>query len=410
MRLLLITSAYPARDVDARGIFIHQLARALVREGVDVAVLAPGAPGAMRTELRDGVKVQRVPYWINRWQSLALGVGGIVPNLRRRPWLLVQLPFLVGAMTWRAVTIAHGFDVLHGHWLYPGGLAAVIAGGINRLPVIVTSHGGDLGLAKRSVLLRWLSRRVSLAAARCIGVSHAMVDELLQIGIPRDRVTFVPLGVDVSENSEPVSFEHRAQRERVAAFDGLRVIYVGSLIPRKSVHTLLHAHELLQRRGHRIATLVVGSGPLEPQLRAIVGRQGIEDLYFVGSQPPQSIRYWVSAADVLVLPSRWEGRGLVLAEAMSLGLPVIASDIPGARELAIQGRTGLCFPPGDSEALADCLRRLLENPALRRRLGENGQAFIRLEGLTTQHSARMHLEVYLDCASHHQITKTKTPG
>jgi glycosyltransferase involved in cell wall biosynthesis len=95
-----------------------------------------------------------------------------------------------------------------------------------------------------------------------------------------------------------------------------------------------------------------------------------------------------------VLPSRAEGRGLVLLEAMAAGVPVVASDIPGPREIVLEGETGLRFPVGDVLRLADAVERLLSDAALRARLASGGRALIAREGLTTDASAARHLAVY----------------
>ena len=171
MRVLFITSAYPANLDDPRGTFIHVLARSLVEEGVQVTVLAPGSPGAPRSELRDGVHVRRATYWIPRWQSLATGLGGIVPNLRSKPWLIFQIPALLLALSWRAVRLARGADVIHAHWVLPSGLAGVRARRWSGRPLIITSHGGDLNLAVRIPALRPLVRRTVTQAQHCVGVS-----------------------------------------------------------------------------------------------------------------------------------------------------------------------------------------------------------------------------------------------
>jgi glycosyltransferase involved in cell wall biosynthesis len=107
-----------------------------------------------------------------------------------------------------------------------------------------------------------------------------------------------------------------------------------------------------------------------------------------------AIPEWINASHVLVLPSLAEGRGLVLAEALARGVPVVASDIPGVDELAIEGVTGLRFPAGDSQALARCLERLMDDPDLRARLGEQGAQLVQSESLTLRSSARRHIAVY----------------
>ncbi len=393
MKVLVITSAFPARDGDPRGTFIDLLVRAIAEQGVEVIVLAPGAPGAAAAEVRRGVQVRRAQYWIDRWQTLAIGVSGIVPNLRRRPWLIVQLPILVATLTWHAVRLARGATLIHAHWVYPAGLAGLVAARVRGIPLVVTSHGGDLNLARRSRLLGWLVCWVGRSADLCIGVSHAMVDEFRRNGVPAERVHFLPLGVAPAEACEAGQGRLDPLRQEFVGQPGLRVVYVGGLIPQKSVITLLEAHAIAQERGGEMACLIVGAGPTEPSLRAFVRERRLRRVFFAGQQAPDTIRGWIRSSHVLVLPSLAEGRGLVLVEAMAEGLPVVASDIPGPRELALPGRTGFLFPPGDAAALADCLRRLAD-PSVRSRLGEGGRALVEEQGLTVDASARHHVAIY----------------
>ncbi len=394
MRILMITSAYPANTNDSRGIFIHELARSLVDEGASVTVLAPGARSAPGSETRDGVKVQRATYWIPRWQALAEGVGGIVPNLRQNPLLLLQVPSLIVALIWRALTFHETFDIIHAHWIYPAGLAGWLASKVRSTPLVVTSHGSDLNFSSRFQVLRVLSRFVTRRAAVCVGVSHAMVEAFKGLGVASSRVAFIPLGVDSKRVNDMALGEPGPVMRRYFDHTGLRIVYVGRLIPLKSVETLLKAHGELERRGHDIATLVVGSGPSENRLRAYVRDNDLKDVFFTGAQPPGSAVAYMSTGQVLVLPSRSEGRGLVLLEAMSLAIPVIASDIPGPRELVREGETGMLFPAGDFVALADRLEQLVLDSGLGRRLGDGGRRMVAAEGLSMQESARQHIELY----------------
>ena len=390
MRILLITSSYPTGPGDARGPFIQVLARALAEQGLEITVLAPGSPGAASREVDGDIRIHRARYWIPRWQGLTVGLGGIAPRLRRRPWLLVQVPFLIASLTRAALRLSRAADLVHAHWLYPAGIAGLAAARRAGIPLVVTSHGGDLNLARRSRLLRALCRAIALRADSCVGVSHAMVEELEALDLPPETVSFIPLGVDVS--SEGAASRAHPLQERVRAGEAFKIVYVGSLIPRKSVHTLIDAHLELRARGHDVLTLLIGSGPEESALRKRAPGDGT--VLFAGHQPPASIPDWIALGDVLVLPSRSEGRGLVLVEAMALGVPVVASEIPGPLEMISPGVNGLTFPSGDPVELAARLERLVLEPSFRARLGAQGKQYVLREGLTPEASARRHVELY----------------
>lgn len=394
MKVLLITSAYPAHPSDSRGTFIRVLARALQAEGLDVTVLAPGAPGAPTRATQEGVEVRRATYWIPRWQGLAIGLWGILPNLRRKPWLLIQVPCLVAAMIWKALSLAGRADVVHAHWLYPAGIAGAFVKLIRRRPLIVTSHGGDVALARRSRAARRVARGVGSVADICLGVSQGVVEQLGEIGIPKNRIQFLPLGVETGVDSQLMTPEAERLWQQFRRSAGLRIVYAGSLIANKSVVTLLDAHALLERRGKAVATLIVGNGPERRPLEARVAENGSRNVFFAGGQPPSTVPRWISSGQVLVLPSLAEGRGLVLLEAMALGLPVIASDIPGPRELILNQGTGRLFTPGDESELADCIEDLLRDPSLGAEAGKRGIQYVEREGLLPDRVARKHVELY----------------
>jgi len=394
MRVLFITSSYPAHQDDPRGIFIHRLARGLRREGVQVTVIAPGVPSAPARETLDGVEVERTPYWIRRWQRLATDAGGIVPNLRHRPWLFLQVPPMIAALTRHAFRLAAGFDVIHAHWLYPAGIAGVIAARQWKIPLVVTSHGGDLNLARDWWALRFIIRRICQAADACVGVSRSLCEQLVALGVPSERVRFIPIGVDPQNELPLRNGETSTTVQLFRAFEGFRLLYVGSLIQRKSVETLLDAHHELQRRGHPVACAIVGAGPDRNRLDQIVRRRSLRNVLFVGAQPPSSVPMWMSAAHLLILPSLSEGRPNVVLEAMMLGLPVVATEIPGTTELVLDRATGLLFPPRDVKKLADCIEELMGNQDLREAIGRRARGRIQAEGITVAQVVRRHIALY----------------
>lgn len=394
MKVLFISSAYPSNSKDPRGFFIHQLARALVRSGVAVTVLAPASPAARPRETLDGVDVRRADYWIRRWASLASGFGGIVPNLRSRPWLAFQIPPLVAALARRATELAHDADLVHAHWMYPSGIAGGVAGRRARVPFVVTSHGTDLALARRIRPVRWLSRRVCGRASACIAVSEGIAQGLNELGIPSDRVRIIPMGVDQGGGEVGGTIHESGDYLKFKGYRGLRVAFVGRLVASKSVETLLTAHRQLERRGRAVACALIGSGPSESKLRQQARSDGNRNVIFAGALPPEGVRHWLAASHVLVLPSISEGRGIVILEAMAQGLPAVVSDIPGPRELVRHGETGFLFTAGDAEGLADRLEELIGDADLRREMGRRARRFIETEGLTSDECARRHVALY----------------
>ncbi len=359
-----------------------------------MTVLSPASPAARPRETLDGVDIHRADYWIRRWGSLASGFGGIVPNLKSRPWLALQVPPLVAALALRAVELAHDADLVHAHWMYPAGIAGAIAGRRAHVPLIATSHGTDLALARRFRPIRWLSQRVCARASACVAVSQGIADGLNELNVPEERVRIIPMGVDRGSGEDRGTIHENDDYLKFKTYEGLRIVFVGRLVPSKSVGTLIAAHHRLERRGRSVTCALIGSGPTEKSLRQQAHSLGCRNVIFAGAQPPESVRHWLAASHVLVLPSIREGRGIVILEAMAQGLPAVVSDIPGPRELVLNGESGFLFSAGNADALADRLEALIQDEALRRAMGRRARASIESEGLTSDECARRHLALY----------------
>lgn len=216
----------------------------------------------------------------------------------------------------------------------------------------------------------WLDRRtspwVSLYIANCRTVEAWLHST---VGISPARTVTIHSGLD----SAP--FQH-ARRGQLRAELGLPdeavvVTCVANLRPVKN-------HALLLRAAARLPAvpsvhlLMVGGGPLRAELVALAGQLGLtERVHWLGSR--QDIPAILADTDIKVLASDWEGLPGALLEAMAAGCPVVATDVGGVSELLVNGETGFLTPPGDAEALAAALSRLVTDPALRHRLGEAGR-------------------------------------
>jgi len=258
------------------------------------------------------------------------GEGGVVAKLRRAPW---RAPGFVA----RSVLALRRADVdlVHAHWLLAGAVAA-LAG----KPFVLTLHGsGSAGRFSDLELARRAPRLVGAILTRArlvIAVSEVLAEAARTCGARDVRV--IPNGIDV-----PVQ---RGQEAEPA-----EVLFAGRLSPEKGVNELLAASQGLN-------LVVAGDGPLRPLVPGALGFLSPDEL---------SDRY--TRAAVVVCPSRSEGFGVVCAEAMAHGRPVVATAVGGLKELIENGRTGILVEPGNPPALRAAIDMLLANPELRRRLG-----------------------------------------
>jgi glycosyltransferase involved in cell wall biosynthesis len=314
VRIAVLTTSFPRHPGDAAGHFVGASVERLRAAGVDVRVASPAS---------------------FRHFGIAYG-DGVVGNLRRAPWRAAALPLFLGAFRRAAARAADGADLVHAHWL-PAGMVGRTLG----LPYVVQVWGTDLELARRAP---WLFRGVLRNARAVVAASSWLAEEARAIGA--DAVEVIPSGVDVPEQvGTEVSPPH--------------VLYAGRLSAEKGVLELAEAADGLE-------LVVAGDGPLRDRVPGALG--------FV--QHDELERLYERAA-VVACPSHREGFGVVCAEAMAHGRPVVASAVGGLLDLVVDGETGLLVPPGDVGALRAALERLLGDAELRRRMGDAARARIR---------------------------------
>lgn len=386
MRLLVLTTSFPSAAYPHSGIFVRRLLERLP-EDIQITVLTPGlaCPGKF-FGCGNRLQVRGFRYAPLGWQTLAHGEGGIPVALRRQPWQWGLVPLLCMAMlvqTWR---LARHADLIHAHWSMCGVIAG-IAGRLMGKPVVTTFRGTDARTAENSLLFRWAIRFCSVFCDRLVTVGQALARRVT------DWLPGKAGQITVICNGAGDNFRDVARRPSRQEFT---VGVIGHLIALKNVGGVVRA--FADFAGNTSARLlIVGDGPEKASLEALVHRLGQRDrVIFAGAIPPEAVPAILSRCNALVLASRSEGRPNVVLEAMAAGVPVVASDIDGVREMIVHGERGLLFPVGDERQLAAHLRRLMDEPDLVRRLAANARQWVDDQGLTWENAARRYVELYHD--------------
>jgi len=307
------------------------LAKGLRRRGWHVSVVAlSGSGGAAAAELRDcGVA----------YTSLEMRKGLADPRgwIRFHRWLWREEP-----------------DVLHAHlphaaWLCRWSrLAAPV-------PVVIdTLHSSCTGKSGRHIgyaCSRWLPNHVT-AVSRATAVSH------LAAGMVRaEQLSILANGIEV-EAWEPNVNARREARRLLGLTDEFLWLAVGRLETVKDYPTLLRA---LAYAPEKARLLILGTGPLEAELVGLAKKLGLERrVCLLGFEP--NVMRWMQAADGFVLSSRYEGLPMVLLEAGACGVPAVATDVPGTREVVVDGVNGWLARAGDSQSLCQAMAGLMRMP------------------------------------------------
>lgn len=420
MRVVLLTHVFPRAANDPLGAFLLHLIQGFGKRA-GVFVVAPHAAGLAERETIEGIPVTRFHYAPDAQETLAY--TGIMHEQVARG---AGGKFLFGQFLlayFRAALVAvriHRPQVLHAHWWLPGGLAGALVSKLTHTPLVLTTHGTDVEQLRRARGARSLAH-FTFSQARVITCgSNYLRAQLVELGVADEkRVRVIPMPVNplfVAERRTTNDERQRTQERRQEAGgrrqrddkgrttdnerritnneQPITILTVARLTRQKSVETLVEALAILRGRGVEAQLRIAGDGAQRAELEQMVRAKGLDTFVtFLGMRPQAELPALYADCDVFVLPSVREGMGLVLAEALLCGAPVIATRSGGVTDIVRDGETGLLFPERDAIALADALEKYASDPALAARLAEQGRARV-LERFTPERVAEQFLQVY----------------
>ena len=285
-------------------------------------------------------------------------------------------PFALGRLT--RLMKAGRFDVVQ-TWIFAANVYGRIAARRAGVPIVVTAEMAvDLWKGRAQLAIdRYLARTTD----RVVGNSNAVVDFYRdRAGVPESRLAMIPSGIDDAEGiAPPAGFDPAATRRSLGLPpSGPLAIFVGRLAEQKGVADLIDALDIVQHVEPDLRTLIVGDGPLRDRLRSVASAYTLDDrVKFLGHRDDAA--HLIGLADVLILPSLYEGLPNVVLEAMRRSKPVIATAAPGTTEVVLPGVTGVLVPIRRPPILAAALRDLIRDPDRARSLGQAGRARVDAE-------------------------------
>ncbi len=377
--ILILTSCYPKEMGEPSGIFLHHLAKHLRFQGWRVLVLAPNFPGGKIVDEIEGIPVRRFNYFIPRWQNLCY-VSGMLPNLKKSPWLWFQAPFYLASLFWEVMKLLRtdSVDLIHAHWILPQGLVTRLIGSVTQKPFILTVHGGDICAFKGPV--GSFFKRFALGTAGACTANSTFTQSRVQAVSDRVPIRLVPMGVDV-DGFSPGAFDP-GLRKRLG-IEAEMILFVGRLVEKKGVYYLLRAMPEVLKVFPEAVLVLIGDGAQRAALEQLASRSGIGgSVRFLGAVSHDKLPPYYAAADVFVGPSvvdregDTEGLGIVFLEAASSRVPIIGTSVGGIGDVLREGVTGLAVEPGEVTGLAQAIKRLLGDKPLRDRLGKGAREHV----------------------------------
>ncbi len=376
VRILHILTAFPRYEGDVIAPWLVELLLRLTRRGHEVEVLTSAYRGGGNRSYA-GILVHRFRYFPARWEDLTHDEAAL-QRIRRslRYKLAAACYILCGILAARRLGRRKQFDVIHVHWALPHFLFG--RGAARGSPVVTTFYGAELSLANSSLPgLRRLLISAARRSDRTVAISRHTAGQVESLCGVRPEVIPYGVGLPVSAGGD---------REPLPSSPGgdFSVLFVGRLVERKGVDILLRAAaQFSQSESARLGLVIVGDGPERHRLESLARELELDRwVEFKGRVGNAELQRCYRSARVFVLPAivdrrgDTEGLGVVLLEAMSYGIPVVASKTGGITDIVEDEINGLVVEPGDPAALAAALERLARDPALASRLGAAGRCTV----------------------------------
>ncbi len=239
----------------------------------------------------------------------------------------------------------------------------------------------------------WLENKSMKSVNQIIAVSHHTASQLRGRGIPDHRINVVHNGIEIFP--APSEKEEKMMRKKLELENKKVLLFVGRLDQRKGAIFLVKAiKSLKQELGENFKCIIVGDGPQKTQILEYINKNNLYRFFsFVSKVNYNNLRKLFYLCDLLVLPSLYEGLGLVILEAMASKKPVIGSNSGGIPEIIQHGNNGFLIPLGSIEKLMKAIKKILFNEDLARKMGENGYNLIQKK-FTWDRAVKETLDIY----------------
>lgn len=376
MKSLIVSASFPTKEKEAGPPFVYDEAFELSRKNVEVHV-AKFASG--KDVCLNGMFIHKTKKFTFRNSLFGLLNIPMFP----RSFLFHPRP-VIGLSVYGKeianITRKYDIQILHAHFAWPSGFAALLAKREVNKPLLVTLHGVDIlkdvsiGYGARlHEHVDYAVRKVLKVADRVIVASKYVYEEALKAGCPQGNLMHIPNGVDINRFNP--ALEGSTIRNQLNIKDDDPVVFtVRAHVPKNGIEYLVKASTIIVRNFRNAKFIIGGEGPLRKYHELLARKLGVsENFFFTGYIPESQLPCYYAASGVFVTPSVIEAFGLVTAEAMACGKPVVGSDVGGIPDTIVDGANGFLVKPKDPKDLADKILFLMEHPEVARKMGKEGR-------------------------------------
>lgn len=364
-RILMLNYEFPPLGGGGGRVSYH-LAKGFVDRGFGVDVITSGYRNLPHRERVDGIDIYRVPV-LGRLE-------------RQTATFLSMVSYLVPGFLCAAGLCGRSrYVLINTHFVLPTGPLGVLLSKLFHVPNVLSIHGGDIfdpskkSSPHRSACLKKVVRFLLEHSDRIVAQSSNTRENAVKYYHPEKPIEIIPLSY------EPCKFDPATRKDLQLDEGATYLISVGRLVKRKGFDYLIRALPYLN---DRVEVLIIGDGKEKNALLQLTEQLGLAGrVHFLGQIDEEKKFQYLSVADIYVLSSLHEGFGIVLQEAMQVGLPIVSTDEGGQCDIVKPENNGILVKTRDAAALAKAIRKLLDNKGLCRKMSANNLACLQRYGV-----------------------------
>ncbi|AKB15913.1 glycosyl transferase family 1 [Methanosarcina thermophila MST-A1] len=392
MKVLEVCQEFPNRYYPQLGTFIKQSIDSIANQGVDVTVISP-KPFVLPFSSFPYHNFFKLPR-IEHTEKYDLHYPRYIYAVPKKYFYpITGISYSLFVSKYAVKNIKPIPALIHAHFSYPDGYGMMKLAKRWNIPLVISA----LGTIERKVAYEgsYTSKQIIEAmsfADRILSVSEDLKLHIVNLGIDKNKVHVVPNGVDIGK-FKPAGKAHARSILNLPRDKNI-VLFVGALRKIKGVDYLIEAaHSFVDKDTYLF--MVGRDDGLKKNLEKRAHELKIANyIKFTGPVNHEDIPLWISASDILVLPSLSEGRPNVILEALACEVPVVATDVGGIPELMVDGETGYLVPPKSPDELSRKINKLLDDKNRREKMGKFGRKCIIQRGLTWEAHAKTTVDIY----------------
>lgn len=399
MNICVLTHTFPKNKNDSTAAFLHALVIGMKKSGVNVTVL---------TSYHKALNPQDFPYRVLSYKYIWPGflhTLGYSATLKRGTKLplkaYVIAPFLFIFATIKLIQIVkrEKVDVISSHWLLPNGLTAAVASKLTGVPYTITLPGSDVYVSGMNNFFKRLAVFAANGAKVVLADSPFFLDKIKKLGAKLKQTKILPYPVVVDKYRRNQRGVNTLKKKIGFSSQNIIILAVGRLVEKKGFKYLIVAVKNILKSNNKIRLVIVGDGDLRNELEALSGNALNKYIFFAGSINRDKILSYYNMADAFVMPSvideggNMDDQPVALLEAMSCGLPVIATNFPGISMTVEHNINGFLVPQKNVDKIETALTKLISSSKLRREMGNKSRK-ISLRKLSTITIGREYVNLF----------------